>query len=78
MEAQNWDPNFYRIDPWAQSYQRQIPENCRFLELKILLFIEVKIMGRKLSFSLIQITSKYQNAVCLNPFVCHIEETIEN
>ena len=34
----------------AQSYQHIIPENFGFSELKILLFIEVKILVRKLSF----------------------------
>ena len=31
---------FRKLRPWAQSYQPQIPENFRFLELKILFVVE--------------------------------------
>ena len=37
----------YNIGPWAQSYQRQIPENFRFLELKILFVVEATAIGEK-------------------------------
>ena len=52
----------------AQSYQRQIPENFRFSELKILFVIEAIIIVRKLEVFLIKIW-KYQK----QSFIVYIE-----
>ena len=38
------EKKFYSTDPWAQSYQQEIPENLRFLEPKILFVIEATIL----------------------------------